>query len=55
MVKKTGRVTIKSIADELGISFSTVAKALNDDPVIRQETRELVVSKELFAKRISRL
>jgi len=45
MEKKTGRVTIKSIAEELGISFSTVAKALNDDPVIRQETRELVQNK----------
>lgn len=45
MVKKSGRVTIKSIAEELGISFSTVAKALNDDPVIRQETRELVQNK----------
>ena len=45
MEKKNGRVTIKSIADELGISFSTVAKALNNDPCIRQETRALVQNK----------
>ena len=45
MEKKNGRVTIKSIANELGISFSTVAKALNNDPCIRQETRELVQNK----------
>ena len=44
---KTGEkpVTIKSIAQELGISFSTVAKALNNNPSIKQETRELVLSK----------
>lgn len=35
-------VTIKSIAAQLGISFSTVSKALNGDPAISQVTRELV-------------
>lgn len=45
MEKERGRVTIKSIADELGISFSTVARALDNNPVVRQETRELVQRK----------
>ncbi|MBR3144344.1 MAG: LacI family DNA-binding transcriptional regulator [Clostridia bacterium] len=35
-------VTIKSIAERLGVSFSTVAKALNGDPLISAQTRELV-------------
>ena len=35
-------VTIKTIAESLGISFSTVSKALNDDPNIKKETRERV-------------
>ncbi len=38
-------VTIKSIAKELGISFSTVSKALNGNPAIREETRKMVVDK----------
>lgn len=45
MGREHGRVTIKSIADELGISFSTVARALDDNPIVRQETRELVQRK----------
>ena len=45
MIKSTGTVTIKSIAEELGISFSTVSKALNGDPAISQQTRELVQAK----------
>lgn len=36
-------VTIKDIARELGLSFSTVSRALNDDKNIRRETRELIV------------
>ena len=40
-----GRVTIKSIAQELRISFSTVSKALNGDPTIHPQTRELVENK----------
>lgn len=44
-MKSTGTVTIKSIAEELGISFSTVSKALNGDPAISQQTRELVQTK----------
>lgn len=35
-------VTIKSLAESLGISFSTVAKALNNDPNISEKTRLLV-------------
>ena len=38
-------VTIKSIAKELGVSFSTVSKALNDNPNIKEETRNAVLSK----------
>ena len=45
MQKKSKPVTIKSIADELGISFSTVARALDDNPIVKQETRELVQRK----------
>ena len=38
-------VTIKTIANELNISFSTVAKALNDDPRIKEKTRNRVQKK----------
>lgn len=38
-------VTIKSIAKELGISFSTVSKALNGNPSIKEETRIMVTEK----------
>lgn len=44
-MKSSGPVTIKSIAEALGISFSTVSKALNNDPAISQQTRELVQTK----------
>lgn len=36
-------VTIKDIARELGLSYSTVSRALNNDKNIRRETRELIV------------
>ena len=39
------KITIKSIAEELGISFSTVSKSLNDSPSIKEETRKLVKQK----------
>lgn len=39
------RVTLKSIAQELGVSFSTVARALNGDPRIHPQTRKLVEDK----------
>jgi LacI family transcriptional regulator len=38
-------VTIKTIASEVGLSFSTVAKALNEDPLIKEETRARVREK----------
>lgn len=38
-------VTIKDVAKSLGVSFSTVAKALNDDPVVAEETRKRVHEK----------
>lgn len=42
-------ITIKTIAKHLGISFSTVSKALNGNPSIKEETRKLVAetAKEL--------
>ncbi|TVQ38029.1 MAG: LacI family transcriptional regulator [Spirochaetaceae bacterium] len=36
------RVTIKFIAQKAGMSFSTVAKALQDDPAITHKTRERI-------------
>ncbi len=37
--KKDPRVTIKYIAKQMGISFSTVSKALNNNPLVKEETR----------------
>ena len=45
MKKQGEKVTIKSIAEALGVSFSTVAKALNDDPRISEQTKQLVRQK----------
>lgn len=45
---KKGHVTIKDIANELGISLSTVSRALADNPLVKSETREAV--KELARK-----
>ena len=45
MQKQGEKVTIKSIAEELGVSFSTVAKALNDDPRISEQTKAMVKKK----------
>jgi DNA-binding LacI/PurR family transcriptional regulator len=39
---KHRNVTIKFIAEKAGVSFSTVAKALHDDPVINIQTREKI-------------
>jgi len=36
-------VTIKDIAKQLVVSVSTVSRALNDDPNIRKETRDLII------------
>lgn len=38
-------VTIKSIAEEMGISFSTVSKALNNSSLVKEETRQAVLAK----------
>ena len=37
-----GQVTIKDLAEELGISPSTVSKALKNHPDISQDTRKKV-------------
>jgi len=41
------KLTLKSIARELGVSISTVSKALKDNPEISEETREKI---KAFAK-----
>ena len=45
MSKSNGTVTLKPIAEALGISFSTVSKVLNGDPTINPQTRVLVEEK----------
>lgn len=39
---KPKSITIKFIAEQANMSFSTVAKALQDDPVINEKTREKI-------------
>ena len=38
-------VTIKTIAKELGVSYATVSRALNDHPDVNEKTKEKVISK----------
>ena len=38
-----GRVTIKSIARDLGISHMTVSRALSNHPHVQKETREAIL------------
>ena len=45
---KKGPITIKDIALELGISPSTVSRALADNPLVKSETRESI---KLLAKK----
>jgi LacI family transcriptional regulator len=40
-----GKVSIVTIGESLGLSFSTVSKALNDDPRIKKSTKERVLAK----------
>ncbi|MCD2493030.1 LacI family transcriptional regulator [Lacrimispora sp. NSJ-141] len=42
---KSSNVTIKTIANELGVSFSTVSKALNNSNLVKEETRQIVWEK----------
>ena len=39
---KKARITIKDIANELNISASTVSRALQDHPALKEETKEMV-------------
>jgi len=39
---KPNTITIKFIAEKAGMSFSTVAKALHDDPAINEKTRDRI-------------
>lgn len=41
------KATIKTIAAELGVSVSTVSKALNNDPSINIQTRQLISEKAI--------
>ena len=41
--QKKNKITIKQIAEIAGVSFSTVAKALNDDKLINADTRKKIV------------
>ncbi len=38
-------VTIKMIADEVGVSFATVSKALNDSDLVKLETKQMILDK----------
>ena len=45
MARRSGKVTIHDIAHALGLNASTVSRALADNPVVSQKTRELVQRK----------
>lgn len=45
MANKSGNITIHDIAYELGLNASTVSRALANNPVVSQKTRDLVQAK----------
>jgi LacI family transcriptional regulator len=47
MLKKTKKknVNLKTIANDLGVSFSTVSKSLNNSPGVKEETRQIVLKR----------
>lgn len=38
-------ITIKDLANQIGVSYSTISKALNDSPLVKQETKEKIIKK----------
>jgi LacI family transcriptional regulator len=42
--RSSGNVTIIDVAQEAGVSYATVSRVLNDDPHVKPETRERVVT-----------
>ncbi|WP_019157001.1 LacI family DNA-binding transcriptional regulator [Robertmurraya massiliosenegalensis] len=38
-------ITIKDLANQIGVSYSTVSKALNDSPLVKPETKEKIINK----------
>ena len=48
--EKTKKITIKQIAKITGVSFSTVAKALNNSPLVNKDTKKKILE---IAKRLN--
>jgi len=45
MPKSSGRTTIHDIAQALGLNASTISRALNDNPAVSRQTRDLIQAK----------